>query len=95
MPFQGGVMKSKGKNFWIYVIHKDHKRQTAITGRMYDGDWMRLDTDGTLTIKATPEAGYAWDGCTPKRAVLELVWGGPDGVVDCNTEKRKAYYAYL
>ena len=88
-------MRTKEQNFWIYVIHDDHSRKTPITGREYDGDWMRLEEDGTLTIKATPDRGYAWDGCTPKWAFLDQIWGVPDGVVDFDTEKRKAYYASL
>ena len=88
-------MKTNGQNFWIYIIHENEPRQTSIMGREFDSQRMKLEKDGTLTVKATPTTGFAWDGCTPKIAFLDLVWGVPDGVVDHNTEKRKAYYASL
>lgn len=48
--------------------------------------------DGELTIFA----GYAWNGCSPKKKFLDLFsFGTPDGVLDLNTSKQKSYYASL
>jgi len=88
-------MRTNGQNFWVYIIHRNAIRQTKIIGREYDGEWMRLDKKGKLTIKASRQKGYAWDGCTPKGAFLDQVWGIPDGVIDPATEKPKTYYASL
>ncbi|MBK9115780.1 MAG: hypothetical protein IPM22_09075 [Betaproteobacteria bacterium] len=40
-------------------------------------------------------AGYAWDGCTPKVVVCDVVLGTPDGATHALTGKPKAYYASL
>jgi len=88
-------MRLNGNHFWLYEIEQDESHPTKITGRFFDGDWMRLEKDGTLTVKASPQKAYAWDGCSPKWAWLDQVWGIPDGVVDPLTKKRKCYYASL
>jgi len=88
-------MKYNNKNFWLYVIHEDVTRGTKITDREFENDWIHLDLEGNLTIKGSNADGYAWDGCSPKTAFLDQVWGTPDGVIDPNTEKRKTYYASM
>lgn len=48
-----------------------------------------------VTVKAN-ESGYAWDGCTPKWSLLNLVIVGvPDGHVDHRTMKPFTYHASL
>ena len=90
-------MKFNNDYFWLYVIREDVTRVTNIKGRTFDNEWLHLDADGNLTIKGTnPNAkGYAWDGCSPKGAFMQQVWGVPDGVIDPATEQRKTYYASL
>jgi len=90
-------MKLNNDNFWLYIIHDDVTRKTDIKGRTFDNEWLRLDDDGQLTVKGTnPHGdGYAWDGCSPKGAFLDWVWGTPDGVINPVTERRKTYYASL
>jgi hypothetical protein len=39
--------------------------------------------------------GYAWDGCTPKVCVFDVLVGTPDGVIDSRTKQPKAYHASL
>lgn len=39
--------------------------------------------------------GYAWDGCTPKFSVFDILIGAPDGVPNERTKKPKTYYASL
>jgi hypothetical protein len=50
-----------------------------------------LHPDGTAIIKAN----YAWDGCTPKFAVFDIVLGTPDGAPNNHTREPKTYYASL
>ena len=48
--------------------------------------------DNRVTIKA----GYAWNGCSPKRSVLDVfVVGITDGIVYFETGKQKLYYPTL
>jgi hypothetical protein len=57
--------------------------------------WLHISTDGLVTVKAN-QSGYAWDGCTPKWSLLNLVIiGVPDGHVDHRTMKPFTYYASL
>ena len=52
---------------------------------------LEITKDGQITILA----GYAWDGCTPKFCLLDILIGIPDGVVDSRTGRPKTYYASL
>lgn len=90
-------MKLNNDYFWVYATLQDVTRQTNIKGRRFENEWLRLDNEGMLTVKGTnPNAdGYAWDGCSPKGAFLDQVWGTPDGVIDPATGQRKTYYASL
>lgn len=45
--------------------------------------------------RAVVKSGYAWDGCTPKFSVFDIVLGIPDGIPHSTTRKPKAYYASL
>jgi hypothetical protein len=39
--------------------------------------------------------GYAWDGCSPKFQILDLIFGTPDGAISENTGKAVTYYASM
>ena len=52
---------------------------------------LEITKDGRITVLA----GYAWDGCTPKFCLLDILFGIPDGVVDSRTGRPKTYYASL
>jgi len=52
---------------------------------------LEITRDGRMTVLAS----YAWDGCTPKFCVLDVVIGVADGVVDSRTGRPKTYYASL
>lgn len=66
-----------------------------------DRDWAFQDADGhtRLLIAAdgtiTVLKGYAWDGCTPKICILDILVGTPDGAVYSTTGRPKTYYASL
>lgn len=88
-------MKIKGKHFWVFKIDGPVEVQTRILGVEFDNEWLRLIPDGTLTIKATPQHSFCWDGATPKFNVLDIIIGTPDGVVYPDTGKAKTYYGTL
>jgi hypothetical protein len=72
-----------------------------ICGRTFPDDMAFEDKKGTRRLEITKEgritvlAGYAWDGCTPKFCLLDILLGIPDGVVDTRTGRPKTYYASL
>lgn len=59
------------------------------------------DRSGTRRLEIYPDgtakvlADYAWDGCTPKFALWDILLGTPDGVPNIKTKKPKTYYASL
>jgi hypothetical protein len=80
---------------WIFKIEEDFVFKSLHMGKSFDSDWLRLDVDGTVTVKANT-GGYAWDGCTPKVSILGLfILGIPDGHIDVETGKPLTYYASL
>jgi len=57
--------------------------------------WLEIDKNGHIKIKANKD-GYAWDGCTPKWSLFNLlIIGTPDGHVNYRTMQPYAYYASL
>lgn len=80
---------------WIFKIREDYVFRSIHIGKTFDSEWLRLDADGTITVKANAD-GYAWDGCTPKVSVFGLfIVGTPDGHVDIETGKPLTYHASL
>lgn len=110
MPFDQTPPKSEECNDEVVVIEpakrrkgiykflevKDHVYQTSIlTGIVIDESWLRVE-NGTITLKGSNGDGFAWDGCTPKLNVFDLVLlGTPDGRVNINTTKPVTYYASM
>ena len=87
---------------WIFILDKDfvfNVRQ-HLTPDFSEGCAF-VDRNGKrrLEIHANGDAivlaGYSWDGCTPKFAIWDIVFGTPDGIPNSKTTKPKAYYASL
>ena len=87
---------------WIFVLDEDcsfnvksHLPSDFTTGCAFEDRSGRrrleIHPDGTAKVIAH----YAWDGCTPKCALWDIVLGTPDGVPNNKTKKPKAYYASL
>jgi hypothetical protein len=87
---------------WIYVLGEDFDypigqylsadcREGCAFQDRRGARRLEIHPDGTLRIPA----GYAWDGCTPKFALWDIVIGTPDGMPNQTTQKPKAYYASL
>jgi len=93
-------MRYKNTTFWLFITHEDHEFQTGIRDHDFKNEWFEISEDGKVLIKGSHVqdngmGGYAWDGCSPKFAFLDLVIGTPDGVIDEKTEKPKTYYASM
>lgn len=83
---------------WVYKLEHSYWWQSPYrVGR----DYAFRDKKGRVRLVITAEGlivvtrGYAWDGCTPKVCVLDLVLGTPDGVVSSRTGRPKTYHASL
>lgn len=87
---------------WIYVLENDYKIEITLplpekypAGCAFEDKngkrWLEIDAEGKPKILAN----YAWDGCTPKYAIWDIVFGTPDGIPHTKTQKPKAYYASL
>ena len=83
---------------WIYVLEEDYCWDSK---RSFDEDHAFVDSKNVrrLEIRKNGEirvlTGYAWDGCTPKIAIWDIVLGTPDGVPNQKTKRPKTYYASL
>ncbi len=87
---------------WIYVLDNDfsfniksHLPRDFTAGCSFEDQrgqrWLEILPDGTATVFAQ----YAWDGCTPKFSLWDILIGTPDGAPNSVTRKPKTYYASL
>lgn len=80
------------RGIWIYRLEHDFSYRSPFAGSAFSARWLKIARDGTIKVPR----GYAWDGCTPKFALLDvLILGVPDGIVSLRTAKPKTYYASL
>lgn len=77
-----------------FVECKNVQFKTTLTGRKFDSKWLTIEPDGTFTVYSN-NAGYAWDGCSPKYRCLDLLLGTPDGAIDEESKKPITYYASM
>ena len=50
-----------------------------------------IEANGRITVTR----GYAWNGCSPKFCLFDILLGTPEGVVHERSERPKTYYASL
>lgn len=87
---------------WIYVLEEDfvHNIGHHLPSGRCEG-YAFLDKEGRRRLEIHPNgdlrvlARYAWDGCTPKFSIFDILVGTPDGVPNERTKKPKTYYASL
>ena len=80
---------------YVYCLKEDYKYQSAITGREFENDWLKLSQDGKMIVKGTHYNGYAWDGCSPKFKIKDWYFGTWEAVLNFETGQSKTYYASL
>ncbi len=87
---------------WIYILDEDfvHNIRHHLPPDWNEGHAF-LDQKGHRRMELHPNgdlrvlAGYAWDGCTPKYSLFDILIGTPDGAPNHQTRKPKTYYASL
>lgn len=83
---------------WLYVLERNFSWESGLT---LVEDFAFKDKHGTVRLvlekggRITVTRGYAWNGCSPKFCLFDVVFGTPEGVVDSRTGKPKTYYAPL
>jgi hypothetical protein len=95
-------MSDKSSVRWVFVLEQDYVYNLS---RYLPNNWNEgcafLDSKGNRRLEIHPNgdarvlADYAWDGCTPKFFLFDIVIGTPDGIPNKITKKPKAYYASL
>ena len=80
-----------------YQLAERYSRLTGITGYAYRLPYtgipgeISISNNGLLAI----DAGYCWDGCTPKWTIFDMVFGTPEGTLHATSGKSKTYEASL
>lgn len=88
----------KNSERWVFTLGAEFTWKSPLTIRQ-DLDFR--DKGGVTRVKLrrpnllVVTQGYAWDGCSPKVCILDIVIGTPDGVIDSRTKQPKTYYASL
>jgi hypothetical protein len=88
----------KNSENWVFTLPADFTWESGVAS---PEDLGFRDKSGTLRLilrksgTVIVPASYAWDGCSPKVCVFDIVIGTPDGVVDSGTKRPKTYYASL
>lgn len=83
---------------WLYRLEESYSWES---GHRLEEDLVFRDKSGAVRLvierggRITVTRGYAWDGCTPKVCVFDILIGVPDGVVHARTGRPKTYYASL
>lgn len=83
---------------WLYKLERSY---TWPSGKSVPRELEFRDAKGKVRLRIaasgeiTVTEGYAWDGCTPKFCVFDVLCGVPDGAVHERTGRPKAYYASL
>jgi hypothetical protein len=87
---------------WIFVLNQDFVFNVrSHLPKDFSRGCAFVDRSGKRRLELHPNgdakvlANYAWDGCTPKFAIWDIVFGTPDGIPNNKTTKPKTYYASL
>ena len=88
----------KNSERWVFTLPRDF--EWDVGPAVAEDAAFRDKTGTTRLILRRPSTiivteGYAWDGCSPKICVFDILIGTPDGVIDSTTRQPKTYYASL
>ena len=86
-------LKNRAK--YKFVTTQDVRiQQGYLRGRAFRSPWLEIQPDGSIIIFKN-EKGYAWDGCSPKFVVLDLLFGTPDGALTESSHLPVTWFASL
>jgi len=86
----------KRKGIYKFVIQQDLLYKGTPIKKTFSNSWLQISQSGDIVVKGTNGSGYAWDGCTPKYNIFDLLLvGTPDGRTIVSTGKPITYYASL
>ena len=83
---------------WLYRSDQNYAWESGFD---IPEDRIFLDSSGKVRLilerggRITVTRGYAWNGCSPKMCIFDLLIGTPDGVVHARTGRPKTYYASM
>lgn len=83
---------------WLYVLDRHF---TWKSGLEINEDVAFKDKTGVIRLvlekggRVTVMRGYAWNGCSPKYCLFDILLGPPEGVVDSRTGRPKTFHASL
>ena len=83
---------------WLYRLERNF---SWASGHAVGIDLVFRDTSGAVRLLVAADGlitvtrDYAWNGCSPKLCVFDILIGTPDGVVHAGTGRPKTYYASL
>lgn len=83
---------------WLYRLERNFSWDSGLP---FERDRAYRDRSGTVRLilerggRITVTRGYAWNGCSPKLCLFDILVGTPDGVVHAGTGRPKTYYASL
>jgi hypothetical protein len=83
---------------WLYRLARSHAWESGLP---VEKDIAFRDKKGRVRLvlekggRVIVMRGYAWNGCSPKFCLFDLLVGTPDGVVDVRTGRPKTYFASL
>jgi len=83
---------------WLYVLDQHFTWESSLEIKE---DVAFKDKTGVVRLvlekggRITVMRGYAWNGCSPKYCLFDILLGTPEGVVDSRTRRPKTFYASL
>jgi len=83
---------------WLYRLDESFVRETQ---HQIPYDLVFRDSAGKVRLiiettgRITITGGYAWNGCSPKFCLFDVLLGTPEGVVHRQTGRPKTYYASM
>ncbi len=83
---------------WLYKLERNYSWESR---HAVPEDYVFTDQTGVVRLiierdgRVTVTRDYAWNGCSPKLCVWDVLFGTPDGVVHAHTGRPKTYYASL
>ena len=88
------IKSSTSNKVYRYVQKEIVSIETNIVFDEFKNDWLEIKGN-TISLLASKNNKYAWDGCTPKWEVSDFIVGVPDGKFDKDTEEAITYYASM